>query len=95
MMDTRIIAILLVLVIALAAFAYVAYEAYAPAKEYQTTTVQNSTLNGTVSLTNSSSLNSYNGTSGNESISNTTLNGNVTRDQNYSTLSNGNIISSP
>jgi len=91
MANKKIIIILLVL-IAVAASAYLTYKAPTAPYINQTTTIQ---TNATVSLTNSSILNTSSGTAANASISNSTLSGNVTKDQNYSVLSNGNIISSP
>jgi hypothetical protein len=86
--KTTLSIIVLVVVIALAAFAY-----YLTPAAFGQLGAQNSTQ----SLLNSSSLNgAFNGTAGNNStISNMTLNGSVSRDQNYSVLSAGSLIPSP
>ena len=82
--------------IVIAALAYFAYKVIAPSSYVNQATIP-PTQNNTVSLTNSSALNTNSGTNNtaNVSISDSTLSGNVTRDQNYSLLSTGNIISSP
>jgi len=86
MTNTKTALIILALVV-IAAIAFMVYKAYAPSIAPEN--------NQNVTLTNSSTLNYYNGTNSNSSLSNSTLNGNVSQDQNYSVLSNANIISSP
>jgi cell division protein YceG involved in septum cleavage len=82
---------IIILALAVVVIAFLAYKAYAPAQQ-QAAAPQN----GTVSITNSSALGGYNSTAAaNASISNSSLNGNVSKDQNYSVLSNGNLTPSP
>jgi Tfp pilus assembly protein FimT len=57
--------------------------------------VQQNAANSTASLLNSSSLGSFNGTTSSPAIQNQTLNSSVSQDQNYSVLSNGQLIASP
>jgi hypothetical protein len=56
---------------------------------------QSPAQNSTASLANSSSLSNFNGTASYLAIQNQTLNSTVLQDQNYSILSNGNLIPSP
>jgi zona occludens toxin (predicted ATPase) len=97
MMGKKKLAIIaLAVVVVLAAFAYWATYAPQPAAAPAYGTPPNASQNSSAeNLVDSSQLSSFNGTALSSAIANTTLNGSVTQDQNYSVLSTGNLIQSP